>query len=225
MSDEERKEYHRNWYLKNRERVLKNQKEYNEKNRDKVKAGIRKWRDKNSEKVKVQVKQYYENNKVRMDEYYKSYRLENKDKIAENNKRLYENNRERKLQKGKEWSRNNIEKIRLRNRLRRANDPLYKLKSNIRVLIGNALKKRGWQKLTKTQNILGCDFDTLQAHLIQTAVDRYGCFEEGAAYHIDHIIPLALAESEEDIIELNHYSNLQWLTPKDNLSKGVKLCY
>ena len=40
--------------------------------------------------------------------------------------------------------------------------------------------------------------------------------------HIDHIIPLATAKTEEDVIKLCHYTNLQLLKAKDNLKKGAK---
>jgi len=40
--------------------------------------------------------------------------------------------------------------------------------------------------------------------------------------HIDHIIPLVTAKTEEDVIKLNHYSNLQYLFAEDNLEKGAK---
>ena len=41
--------------------------------------------------------------------------------------------------------------------------------------------------------------------------------------HIDHIIPIISADSEQRILELNHYTNLQWLTEQDNLIKGSKI--
>jgi hypothetical protein len=41
-------------------------------------------------------------------------------------------------------------------------------------------------------------------------------------WHIDHIKPLATAKTEKDVYELNHYTNLQPLWAKDNLSKGAK---
>jgi hypothetical protein len=41
--------------------------------------------------------------------------------------------------------------------------------------------------------------------------------------HIDHIIPISTAKTEQDVIKLNHYTNLQWLIDKDNLKKSNRL--
>jgi len=44
-----------------------------------------------------------------------------------------------------------------------------------------------------------------QSHLNVTHVYR----EPNSGWDIDHIIPISSAESEDDIIKLNHYTNLQ----------------
>lgn len=111
------------------------------------------------------------------------------------------------------------------NKQRRASDPLFKLKCNIRVLIGNAFKRKiGWKKNTKTQMILGCNFTTLYDHLIQTFKNRYGRMPTNLDnIHIDHIIPCSLAKNEEELLKLNNYNNLQWLLAIDNLKKSNKV--
>ena len=43
--------------------------------------------------------------------------------------------------------------------------------------------------------------------------------------HVDHIVPLKTAKTENDIIRLNHYTNLQLLKAEYNLHKGAKLDY
>ena len=48
-------------------------------------------------------------------------------------------------------------------------------------------------------------------------------WENKGAWHIDHIIPTCTAKTEEDLIRLNHYTNLQPLWAEENLKKGSKL--
>jgi hypothetical protein len=47
-------------------------------------------------------------------------------------------------------------------------------------------------------------------------------FDNYGQWHIDHIIPLATAKTEQDVYTLSHYTNLQPLWAKDNISKGAK---
>ena len=47
--------------------------------------------------------------------------------------------------------------------------------------------------------------------------------ENYGEWHIDHIIPLATAQSIEDVKRLCHYTNLQPLWAQDNLRKGAKI--
>ena len=43
---------------------------------------------------------------------------------------------------------------------------------------------------------------------------------------IDHRIPVSQATTtEEEMLKLNHYLNLQWLTREDNLKKSDSLDY
>jgi 5-methylcytosine-specific restriction endonuclease McrA len=47
--------------------------------------------------------------------------------------------------------------------------------------------------------------------------DNYGEWE------IDHIVPISSGKTEEDVIKLCHYKNLQPLWKEDNRKKGNKL--
>lgn len=105
----------------------------------------------------------------------------------------------------------------------RYEDPVFKFSMGVRALIGGAFRRRGWKKNTKTQQIVGCSFDQLYVHLVQTALANYGYYVEGQEMHIDHVTPMITAKTLDDVVRLNHYTNLQWLTPEDNLKKGSKV--
>lgn len=75
----------------------------------------------------------------------------------------------------------------------------------------------------KKTEILGCSFDEVYKYLLSTWEKNYGKPWDGGPYHIDHIIPLATAKTEEEAIKLCHYTNLQLLTPEDNMVKNAKV--
>lgn len=116
---------------------------------------------------------------------------------------------------------NNINKN-LKNR--RKKDFMFKLTGNLRNRLGQYLKLKKWNKKTNFSKYVGCSFSELKTHLekqFQPGMtwENYGLF----GWHIDHIIPLSSAKTEEEIFKLCHYTNLQPLWAKDNLSKASKL--
>ena len=79
-------------------------------------------------------------------------------------------------------------------------------------------------KNKKTSEILGCDLEYFANYLLQTFKNNYGYDWDGKEkISIDHIVPLATAKTEEEVIKLCHYTNLQLLKAEDNLQKGDKL--
>jgi hypothetical protein len=109
--------------------------------------------------------------------------------------------------------------------VRKSNDPLYKLTTNIRSLIGNSFKRScngEFIKSKKTEEILGCTLEEFVKHL-QSKFTEGMTLENYSEWEIDHIIPLASAKTEEEIHKLNHYTNLQPLWKSDNRSKSDKL--
>lgn len=95
-------------------------------------------------------------------------------------------------------------------------DVLFKLSRNIRALVNISMKSKFSKKSKKTTDILGCDFTTFQDHLESKFEDwmnweNYGKYNGTLEYgwDIDHIIPVSSAKTEEDLLLLNHYTNLK----------------
>jgi hypothetical protein len=163
---------------------------------------------KSQEFKKENSKNWYINNKNKRENWSK----ENSEKLKIYRKEYYKNNREKLLKQNREISDN-----------RRLNDPLYKLKYNIRNMIGLALRKRGYTKRSKTQNILGCTFEEFKTY-IEGKFENWMNWQNHGKYNgqlnfgwdIDHIIPLSSAKTENELTQLNHYTNLQPLCSKIN---------
>ena len=90
-----------------------------------------------------------------------------------------------------------------------------------RSLIGRSIRSMGYKKNSKTEQILGCTFDRFKKHIEDRFKSGMNWLNHGE-WHIDHKKPLALANTQQELIELNHYSNLQPLWASENLSKGSK---
>ena len=161
---------------------------------------LKKWREANIEHEK----QYYQNNKERIKEYRKQYRKANKELIKERNKKYYQANKDKRNEY---------------RRQRRQSDPMYKLKCNLRKRAYSALKNKGYSKDSKTQEMLGVDWEVCKAHIERQFTKGMNWTNYGK-WHVDHIIPLASAKTPERLKQLCHYSNLQPMWAEDNLSKS-----
>ena len=83
-------------------------------------------------------------------------------------------------------------------------------------------RKRKYRKESKATKIFGCDWDNFYNYLLQTFKNNYGFeYDEKINVQVDHIIPLCKAKTIEDVIKLNHISNLQLLTKEDNKKKYI----
>jgi hypothetical protein len=163
-------------------------------------------------------------------EYQKNWYQKNKEEILLKCKEYYENNKEKKVLQMREYHKNNREKINKTKshykKEKRQTDPLFKLTENIRCLVNDSIKNKGYKKLTKTELILGCSFQEFKSHLESKfeswmSWDNHGnpkddIFELNKTWDIDHIIPVSSANTKEELIKLNHYTNLQPLCSKIN---------
>lgn len=97
-------------------------------------------------------------------------------------------------------------------------DILFRLQGNLRARLSNIIK----EKTKKTIECIGTDIYSFKRHIEDQFV--YGmCWENYGEWHIDHIIPLSHGKTEDEILKLHHYKNLQPLWKEDNLKKGNKI--
>lgn len=102
-------------------------------------------------------------------------------------------------------------------------DEVYRNSRKIRSTLKHAIKSKRWKKDSKTQDIIGCSYEELTQHLRETWKQNYGTEYNREEVHIDHIIPISTATTYEELKKLNHWTNLQYLKPEDNLSKSDSL--
>lgn len=174
--------------------------------------------------MKEYKRNYHINNKESISEKKKKYYLENSDSIKNRMKENYENNKDSKIEYQKEYSIRNKEKVSLYKRdyqrNRRKNDVVFKLKYVVSRLIRNSLKNKGFSKNERTVEILGCDISFFKNYIESLFTTDMNWENYGKIWDIDHIIPLASAINEQEVLKLNHYTNLQPLD--SNINRNIK---
>lgn len=183
-------------YNSNRGHVLSRMAEYRKANKEKVAATKRECYQRNAAQYKAKHRDYYLANAERKKTYQSEYVKRNWASVKQ------------------------VSAAYKRNRLR--NDPLFRAEYAMRCRVFQAFRKKAIPQSQRTRDMLGCEWETLKAHMeAQFAAgmtwNNYG------EWHVDHIVPLASATSESELIRLCHYSNLQPLWAADNRRKGARL--
>jgi len=182
----------------------------------------------NKEKISEYQKKYYNINRDKKITYQKKYYKDNDANLLTYQKNYYNDNLEKKLLYSIKYRTENNDKIKTYRQYyqkeKYQTNPLFKLKQNIRHRVYLFLKSKNIVKSNKTFDIVGCSPKLLKEHLEKQFTkgmtwDNHGQY----GWHIDHIIPLSSANTEEEIYKLCHYTNLQPLWAEDNLKKGIKI--
>lgn len=229
MTKEERVIYNRKYREKNKEKIALSKKESYDKNKEtpeykeKKKNRNRRYRNKNKGQQKEYQKKYREKNKDKIKAYDKEHYSKIKDdpgfklKRKEYHKEYYSKNKDKK----KEYSINHKKDRNNRESDRYRKDPVYRTSRIISNVIRKSFKKS--TKNRSTINILGCKFDEFKIYIESKfeswmTWDNHGLYngEYNFGWDIDHIIPISTANTEDEIIKLNHYTNLQPLCSKIN---------
>lgn len=171
------------------------------------------------------MKQRQLDNKVELRQKKKQDYWANIEKHRAANKANYEKHREKRIAASCNYAKNNrvkVNEILKRYKAKKRLDPIYVLSQQMSCLVRISLVNKGFPKRGKTIDIVGCDWNTFASHIERQFLPNM-TWDNRSEWHIDHIIPLASAKTEEDVIRLNHFTNLRPLWAKDNLSKGAKM--
>jgi len=164
----------------------------------------------NKEKIKIKNNLWLKNNPNYMKEYHKKYNLKHREKINQKLKKWRDKNSEELLPKLRKIKKEKYD-----------NDLNFKLKHLLRCRINKIIK---YNRNKSSIDILGCTINDFKTHIENNFKD--GMTWDNYSYygwHIDHIIPLSSANSDEELMKLCHYSNLQPLWSYENLKKSNKL--
>lgn len=148
--------------------------------------------------------------------YRKNYNIDLIKKSREENREYYNDYQRKFYNENKEKHNEYCKKYKKK---KRKEDPIYKLKENIRGVIGHGFRNKGFKKNSRTYEILGCNFETFKTHLESLwedwmnwdnyGIDNLTKLEPNKTWDIDHHIPVSKGKNEEEIIKLNHYTNLK----------------
>jgi hypothetical protein len=225
------------------------QKEWHNKNKDKVKINQKQYRLDNKDTIKENKKQYAAENAEIIANYQKKYRIDNAETIKNNNKQYYLDNKESLNEYNKQWRLENkienddqareYQKQYVKNK--RANDPSFKLRTNISVIIKDALLANGSSKKGKSIiDYLPYTFQDLKYHLecqfeMWMSWSNYGKYNAKTwqednpltwKWNIDHIIPQAslpyTSMEDDNFKKCWALENLRPYSAKLNLIDGVK---
>jgi hypothetical protein len=172
----------------------------------------KRWRELNKDKITLKNKEKWQKRKNDINYIisYRDYYSNNRNLILENKKEYYEKNKKKILENHKKY-----EQLQLKN------NPLFRLRKNVRRRLHLALN--GKFKSKTTLNLIGCSWEELKVYLeskFQSGMswDNYGYY----GWHVDHIIPVSNfnIENLEELKKCMHYTNLQPLWMIDNLKKS-----
>tara|TARA_B100000767_G_C19590661_1_gene461288 strand:+ start:98 stop:805 length:708 start_codon:yes stop_codon:yes gene_type:complete len=157
----------------------------------------------------------------------KNYRKTDKSKIAI--KRYTQSEKGRSTAKKYNQSDKGKKSIRKYVKIRRMNDPIFKLTAAVRNRTNKFLKSNNIIKKNKTFEMVGCTPEFLKKHLEKQFHHHPDYYHQMNwlnhtlhGWHIDHKIPLGSAKTDEDVIKLSHYTNLRPMWAEYNIKKGNK---
>lgn len=89
--------------------------------------------------------------------------------------------------------------------------------------VANFIRQIKQQKTFSVSQFIGCNSQTLKAHIEYQFRDGMTWENHGTVWELDHRIPLSSTTNETEIKQLCHYTNLQPLLKQENREKSDKI--
>ena len=106
-------------------------------------------------------------------------------------------------------------------RSKRATDSIFAVSGRIRARICESIRLNGYTKKSSIEQILGYSWTEFAVHLEKQFLSGMS-WDNRKDWHIDHITPVCIATTEEELIKLNHFTNLRPIWAVDNRKKNGK---
>ena len=158
--------------------------------------------------------------------YNKKYKQNNREKVNTSNRKYRQNNREKYRASRREYKQRPECKKKRNAHIKKRyhSDPQFKLAKNLRTRIWFALK--GKNKSARTMKLVGCSIPHLMDHM-EKQFQPGMTWENQGKWHVDHMMPCASFDlmDPEQQRRCFHYTNLQPMWGKENMSKNDKIIY
>lgn len=203
--------------------------QYNEQNKERLTIKRKEYNERNKERLAESKKLYFQKHSEHLNEYKRQYYLKNKESIAVKHREHYEKTRDVYILRSRKHYLDNKELIAVKKReyekKRKDSDPMFRLTCNLRNRLYKACRALSINKQFKTMDSLGITPNEFKLYIDSLfyegmSWDNYGLGHD--KWSIDHIKPLCMATTEEELFALNHYTNIQPMWWFDNLKKGGK---
>jgi hypothetical protein len=216
MTDKERQ-----WRKDHRELLNERAREYYKRNREKCCAATAKWRRENPNKVREQKRLFHARHSKEIAVKRKAYFDGRKALKSEYDRLRREREGAKLVAQQLEWRKANKEHLNAYHRMKRANDPQYAIKNNLRCRMNAALRMAGIKRDKPLEVLVGAFIEDVMRHL-EAQFKPGMTWENRRQWHIDHIIPCSAFDltKADDRARCFHFTNLQPMWAVENIRKG-----
>ena len=194
---------------------------YRQANRAKISAAAKKYRAENIDAIRARTRaKLAADPRARLD---RNRKREARRKRNGTDRRAYFKARQVRLaaeikEKRRLWRIRDREKVRAYQ-----SRPQVKLALRLRQRLWEALGNRTYSG--RMLRLLGCTVEQLMVHLEMQFEPGMSLENRGSVWHVDHVLPLSSFDLTDpaQVARACHFTNLQPLFARDNLSKGAKV--